>query len=269
MAYRNAEKPFVVYNIPEVEEVVRKWRDPDYLYNKLGKNKKYKCETSEDNHFMYWKNVGNRKHFTDVKTGTGVWSPPTGHADLTFEEWLRNAVENHNKTLESRHHLYFRATAMSEHGEGGWIFDELPFFKPKKSLFMVDPHEQKGIHCRFGMQSVIAESHFDGSRNMAASLGGLRRWILNAPDQCKNMHLLPKNHPSGRHSEVDWSKPDYERFPNFKNLQANELIVKAGDVLYLPTYWFHYIISLNVNYQCNTRSGISSENKEVIRKCGF
>lgn len=271
LAYRNAEVPFVVYNIPEVEEVVRKWKDPDYLNKKLGPNKKYKCEKSEDNHFMYWKNVGNAaEKFTNLRTGTGQWEKPTDHAMLTFNQWLLSSVTSHNKSInEIPEHYYFRATAMGESGESGWLFDELTFFQPKKSLFIVDPSQQRGIHCRFGMKSVIAESHFDGSRNMAASLGGLRRWILNSPDQCEHMHLLPKNHPSGRHSEVDWSKPDYDRFPNFHKLHANELIVRAGDVLYLPTAWFHYIISLNTNYQCNTRSGVTSESQKYIKKCGF
>ncbi len=46
------------------------------------------------------------------------------------------------------------------------------------------------------------------------------RYILTHPDQCKNMHMLPKRHPSGRHSDVDWSKPDIARFPNFQKVQG-------------------------------------------------
>ena len=38
MNYRNAEVPFVVYNIPEVDEVVKKWNNVDYLQRKLGYN---------------------------------------------------------------------------------------------------------------------------------------------------------------------------------------------------------------------------------------
>lgn len=35
--YREAELPFVVYNVPEVDEVVRKWSNLDYIQEKLGK----------------------------------------------------------------------------------------------------------------------------------------------------------------------------------------------------------------------------------------
>ena len=116
---------------------------------------------------------------------------------------------------------------------------------------------------------MIAECHFDGSRNFAASFGGLRRWILAAPDQCENLYLLPLGHPSARHSEIDWSNADFEKYPRFRTAKANEVILKPGEVLYLPTYWFHYIISLNINFQCNTRSGSSSGRLKDIRKCGF
>ena len=82
-------------------------------------------------------------------------------------------------------------------------------------------------------------------------------------------HMLPVGHPSGRHSEVDWSKPDLKQFPNFAKLMGNEVILRPGDFLYVPTFWIHYIVSLNVNFQCNTRSGVSHEYDALIRQCGF
>jgi ribosomal protein L16 Arg81 hydroxylase len=149
------------------------------------------------------------------------------------------------------------------------LFDELTFFQPKESIYMVDPSEQKGIHCRFGMKGVIAENHFDGSRNMIVVLGGERRYILSHPDQCEFLSLLPKGHPSARHSAVDWSDPDLDTYPEFALAQANEVVLQAGDVLYLPTNWFHYIISLSLNFQCNTRSGIGQDYMAPIHHCGF
>ena len=114
-------------------------------------------------------------------------------------------------------HKYFRVTADDERRstKNSWLFKELKFFQPKKSLFMVKPEFQQGIHCRFGMRSIIAEAHFDRSRNSVAMLRGMRRWIMTHPSQCENMYILPKSHPSGRHSDVDWSNPDLEAFPDF------------------------------------------------------
>jgi hypothetical protein len=258
--YRMAEVPFIAYNIPELDEVVKKWNNLDYLQRRLG-HKKYRIEKSESNHFMYW-NTGGHKG----KSKSAGWTAPTTMATTSFEQWMEVAVKGQNITLENRDHQYFRVS--SDMGSP-WLFDELPFFEPKKSLMMVEPKEQRGIHCRFGMRSVIAEAHFDGSRNAVVEIGGLRRWILAHPNQCVNMHMLPRNHPSGRHSDVDWSKPDIEKYPNFAKIMGNEVILQPGDFLYVPTYWIHYIVSLNVNFQCNTRSGRSPEYDQEIHKCGF
>jgi hypothetical protein len=66
LAYRIAERPYVAYNIPEVNKVIKKWSNLDYLRNKLG-DRKYKTETSKDNHFMYWSSRGKKNYV-----------PPTG-----------------------------------------------------------------------------------------------------------------------------------------------------------------------------------------------
>lgn len=71
---------------------------------------------------------------------------------------------------------------------GHYIFDELPFYQPIKSnIFLKDPKQQRGIHCRFGMRGDIAENHYDGGRNMIGLFGGKRRYILAHPDQCDTM----------------------------------------------------------------------------------
>jgi hypothetical protein len=136
-----------------------------------------------------------------------------------------------------------------------YLFDELPFFQPKSSLYIAEPSRQRGIHCRFGMKGVIAENHFDGSRNFIALLSGERRYILSHPNQCSKLALYPMEHPSARHSAIDWSDPDLAEFPEFSEAQVNEVVLQAGDVMYLPTNWFHYIISLELNMvrtnECN------------------
>jgi len=264
VAYRDAEKPFIVYNVPEVDKAVKKWSSIEYLKEKIGK-RSYHTETSRDNHFMYWRRVQRPEKFKD-RYGK-PWKPPTQSEEWTFSRFLDTAIRGQNMTLEARKHAYFRVTALGK--DNPWLFDELPFFKPKPSLFIVDPSEQKGIHCRFGMRSVIAEAHYDGSRNFVAMMSGLRRWIMTHPNQCSDMYLLPRAHPSGRHSDVDWSKPDLQKFPNFSKVLANEVILKPGDVLYVPTDWFHYIVSLNLNVQCNTRSGATRDYEADLKKCGF
>ena len=217
--------------------------------------------------------------------GMENWKPPTEMLRMTYLEWLEHANVTDDKLGPDNPHWYFRligcgnmggektADGSCDKGSSEWLFDELPFFQPREGsdrpFYLIEPEEQMGIHCRFGMRGVIAENHFDLSRNAIALLAGRRRYILAHPSQCSSMNLLPKGHPSARHSAVDWSNPDLEEFPTFADARVNEIVMMPGDVLYLPTNWFHFIVSLDLNMQCNTRSGGEEINREEITKCGF
>ena len=257
IAYRDAEVPFQLYNHPEVDEITHKWADPKYMERRFGSGR-YRCESSNPggdanygpNHFMY----------TSGRTTKG-WESPIGHVKLSFREWYEKAQKADNishDVHDSR--FYFRASANSERdSEGGFLFKELTFFRPpkKSNVIFKDPKGQRGIHCRFGMRGLIAEAHWDGSRNMIAQLGGRRRYILVAPEDSCDMYLLGRNHPSGRHSAVDWSKPEsWADYPDFPTMPAHEVVQEPGDMLYLPTFYLHYINSIDTNYQ--VRSAPSS-----------
>lgn len=268
MNYRNAEVPFVMRDDPELLRAVERWADPEYLLKLLPAKSAQRAEYSHDNHFMYWNaNKGKRRNYPN-------WENPTEMIRMSYPEWLEKARQPDDMTTVEKDHWYFRLISC-----GAWdhcrasgsefIFDELTFFRPKPSLYIVDPEAQRGVHCRFGMRGVIAENHFDGSRNSIALMGGERRYMLSHPSNCGEMGLYPKGHPSARHSAVDWSNPDLEKYLKFKDLMVHEIVLQAGDVLYLPTNYFHYIISLDLNYQCNTRSGSTDETKEYIQNCGF
>ncbi len=274
LTYREAELPFVIRNDPVVSRTTERWNQPEYMEQLLGKIP-HRTEYSPNNHFMYWNNPKKKAKRRGLVPRD--WKPPTKMMRMPYEEWLEHAtVEDDSLLGPDMEHWYYRLIGCGYQGNcdkdsSEYLFDELPFFQPKpnNSLYMAEPENQKGIHCRFGMKGVIAENHFDGSRNMIAVMGGERRYILSHPEQCENLCLYERGHPSARHSAVDWSDPDYDEFPQFRDAEVNEVIMQAGDVLYLPTNWFHYIISLELNFQCNTRSGITGHYMDAIEECGF
>ncbi|CAB9524501.1 Hypoxia-inducible factor 1-alpha inhibitor [Seminavis robusta] len=250
--YQQQDLPFVVQNFPEAMRATERWSTPGYMEELLTRN-----------------SASQQQATTRTRTSD----------ELTplYTRWLKAATElgqrqPHNG--EDEKPWYFRLSAMLE--ETAYLYEELPFFDPSlgETFTMLSPKEHRGINCRFGMKGIAAESHFDGHNNFIVVMGGMRRYILAHPDQCNNMELHPKGKPNSRHSKVDWTrihleaKASSEKRP-ITRVQANEIILKAGDMLYLPTYWFHYIVSLDTSYQCNSRSGISTENKHHIVDCGF
>ena len=120
------------------------------------------------------------------------------------------------------------------------------------------------------MRGIIAEAHYDEGRNFIAMLKGAKRYILAAPDQCEAMNIIKeRSHPSYRHSTVDWSDLEEVRASTLANARAIDTVVRAGEMLYIPSYWFHYITSLGYSIQCNSRFGVSEarEGYRDILKC--
>jgi len=138
---------------------------------------------------------------------------------------------------------------------------------PEPTFFGFNPKDQKGIQCRFGERGVVAATHYDAGRNMIAMMTGAKRYILAPPNQCSKLGILTDPKVGGyRHSYINFGHltllqesdmPFYERewLHAAKDSLAVETVLKEGEVLYVPSHWFHYIISLQRSAQCNTRSG--------------
>mmetsp|Transcript_3149 Transcript_3149/g.6369 ORF Transcript_3149/g.6369 Transcript_3149/m.6369 type:complete len:610 (+) Transcript_3149:281-2110(+) len=271
----------------QMAEAIHELEDFNKLKGLYEEAKDYVEDHDDDEaqeHFQELKKAFQKAREKKNEQSIENWKPPTENLRMTYLDWLKHANVTDDNLGPDNPHWYFRLIGCGAMGKGTedgscdkgsseWLFDELTFFQPRtgdeRSFYLVEPNEQKGIHCRFGMKGVIAENHFDLSRNAIVLLGGQRRYILGHPNQCNNMNLLPRGHPSARHSAVDWSDPDLDSFPTFEKAHVNEVVMQPGDVMYLPTNWFHYIISLELNFQCNTRSGGEKLYRKEINDCGF
>lgn len=264
LIFREAELPFKLYDIPEIEKVVDLWTD-DYLLKQMASDKSISVERSNNNHFMFWKH----------KSGMGRdFKPPTSFdKNMGFEKWLTKAHEadEHKLDAESEHLYFHKNQKMSRTAKGKrttFVGKDLQLFSSTKNNFFVfDVDKNKGIQCRFGMRGIIAACHYDAGRNMIAMLKGSKRYIINPPEACADLGIISeKKHPSYRHSKFDWSNVEFAK-KHFAKVPAIDTILKTGEVLYLPSFWFHYIISLEYSIQCNSRSGTPEIGSKVIEKC--
>lgn len=248
--YREAEMPFKLYNVSGFQETSNKWTDV-YLNEKLeGSSRRSHVERSKNNHFMFWS--GKPQSLREFTPPTQIIS------DMRFTEWLHIAKEaDQNKLSNITEHFYFMSGADAhEHGRT-FISRDLPMFSTEENnFFITNVGANKGIQCRFGMRGIIAEAHYDSGKNMVAMIKGAKRYIITPPWTCDHLSILSDTkHPSYRHSVVDWSDLDQARQNKFHEVDAIDTIVHKGEVLYIPSYWFHYIVSLKYSIQCNSRSG--------------
>jgi hypothetical protein len=249
--YRNNEIPFKVYDVPQFNDIGTKWTD-EYLAEVIEADARQgHVEKSDNNHFMYWALKGFRRMNKD-------YVPPTKIVDMSFPKWLTIAKHaDEHKVANDTTHYYFMTSALT--GDKGQTFiarDLNLFSTSSNNFFITNVNANKGIQCRFAMRGIIAEAHYDSGRNMVAMLKGAKRYILNPPKACKSLGIIADvEHPSYRHSVIDWSDPGQAASMGFGNVDAIDTIVRQGEVLYIPSYWLHYIQAIQYSIQCNSRSG--------------
>ncbi len=100
-------------------------------------------------------------------------------------------------------------------------------------------------------------AHWDLPENLICAIAGRRRYVLFPPDQLPNLYCGPLDvTPAGQPvSLVDFAAPDFARFPGFAEALRHAEVAELGpgDVLYLPSLWWHHAESLDaVGVMVNT-----------------
>jgi len=267
-----------VYNVPELKIANKKWTDEYVASHFNGDNDDGApgsagiCQQSVDNFFAF--------HRPDIWVEDLLGPPPSLDLRWTFDKWARHAVYADAAGLPvSKKHYYWQSGIPREErlqGNEEWTFvsRDLPSFSsPNPTFFGFNPPEQKGIQCRFGERGVTAATHYDGGRNMIAMITGAKRYILSPPNVCSKLGIVTAHrHPSYRHSMLNFGRVTMldkedsrvimsDREKGWLRIAASaptlSTVLKSGEVLYVPSHWFHYIVSLQKSAQCNTRSGVS------------
>lgn len=277
--FRDARLPFKVYDVPEIAAAGEKWTD-EYValnFDRAGlplfqsgipPRSSGNCQESHDNFFAF---------FSPTNWQTSIMGPPPyRNNDWTYKKWALHAryADSTSLSFDQPHFYYQSGVPRSERYEpkDKWTFvsRDLPSFSANtETFFQFQPEEQKGIQCRFGERGVTAATHYDAGQNMVAMITGAKRYILSPPKECSKLGIVTaRGNTLFRHSLLNFGHishletsediPGQERgwLERSKTALAVETVLKAGEVLFIPSHWFHYIISLQKSAQCNVRSGV-------------
>ncbi|MBD2463902.1 cupin-like domain-containing protein [Oscillatoria sp. FACHB-1407] len=101
---------------------------------------------------------------------------------------------------------------------------------------------QGSVKLWFGPGGTITPVHHDQSNVLAAHVCGRKRWRLISP------HQTPKIYNYHYYfSKVDLDNPDYEKYPLFKDVDVLDVVLKPGELIFVPVGWWHYVKALDVS----------------------
>lgn len=96
----------------------------------------------------------------------------------------------------------------------------------------------------FGAAGTITPLHYDLVYNLIVQVRGRKRFTLFAPKQLKLLYPMAKSSRRAHFSRVNIERPDLAAFPKFRQTVRLEFTLEAGEMLFIPPFWWHQVQSL-------------------------
>lgn len=109
------------------------------------------------------------------------------------------------------------------------------------------------VNSRFwlGPAGTCTPLHRDVAENVFVQLIGRKRFFLYPPAATAWLYSNGIRSALPNFSRFDPEKPDYERFPLAREVEPVEVVLEAGEAMYLPSRWWHQVRSLDVSASLN------------------
>ena len=127
------------------------------------------------------------------------------------------------------------------------LFNHITKLKDDITLLDYSAVSEKDVvtNCWFGPEGTVSPLHHDQYQNLFCQVYGFKRFILfdrNAEMNAHPHHLLENT------SQIDVECPQVsQQFPGYVERKAWSVDLGPGDVLYIPTHWWHHVRSLSIS----------------------
>ena len=128
------------------------------------------------------------------------------------------------------------------------IFKYFPDLKKDIDFSFFEKHTDiNDITAWIGPSGTISGFHNDTGKNMYAQIKGKKMFIIVSPKFNKKMYPSEKYINGGAASLVDINNFNTEKFPRFKEAEFIKVILEPGDILHVPSKWWHYVQALDTS----------------------
>ncbi|ORC92175.1 tRNA wybutosine-synthesizing protein 4 [Trypanosoma theileri] len=244
----------VVFRKVNMGDCVHLWSDPDYLKKKEG-DTTVSVHVARETHLLdFVKKNFSFQHLPFsklvdhcVKAGAAVEKKPKQQEEKEKDEKEEQEQERNNENEET---WYLRAVAANMKSERSNIWKDFPaigndFVLPEEIKEYIEPRMHQACF-RLSAPPLELWTHYDTLDNVLCQVVGTKRVVIFPPSEYNNLYM------NGSSSSVlNINAPDLTRFPRFADAcrHAMEVILEPGDMLFLPSLWFHHITTMG-NSHC-------------------
>ncbi|CAK9029757.1 unnamed protein product [Durusdinium trenchii] len=212
-----------------------------------------------DRKVLVKKSSSSKFRYFDIKKNTGKFEfqNPVEEVQETFGDFLQEAEEIYMKGSNARMYLQETLSGHSEMAEefSSWKW-ELPIRISAECGWGLPDSNELFI----GMLGAETPLHFDERENLFFQIRGLKEIVVYPFVDYPRLYPFPTTHPCDRQSMVGSPlDADLTAFPKFKDAVGHFATLKAGDLLYLPYGWWHWLrnldsMSISVSFWSTTPS---------------
>ncbi len=145
-----------------------------------------------------------------------------------------------------------RQIAEADRGRRLYVMQQsIPLHFPELMREIRVPHwissvGETSINLWFGRGSVTP-LHYDATNNFFAQQYGEKHFTIFAPDDTGHLYPHPIDSGMPHLSSVDVDSPDLRAYPRFSQATPIRFTVKAGELLFLPAFWWHQVRSPHIS----------------------
>ncbi|HEY1298589.1 MAG TPA: cupin-like domain-containing protein [Chloroflexota bacterium] len=101
----------------------------------------------------------------------------------------------------------------------------------------------------FGPGGNVTRLHYDVPSNFFAQVYGHKRFIIFPPGETRK--LYPYRTKAYNMSQVNIERPDLSTFPRYGSARHLEFVIGPGQMLFLPSFWWHQVYSEDTGISIN------------------
>lgn len=296
-----SEESQQLYLPPEIDELDQIPRNIDFLRDYVSKNLPVVIRGAASGMpcIQKWSDKYFQQTLSDKKVKVAV--TPNGYADgialhtnkqeyfvLPEEQTMRFSQFLDNLDTKSRFANYIQT-------QNNNLIDDFPELLPdidqQLLSFAEEAFDKKPDAANFWMgdERAVTSMHKDPYENIYCVVSGFKDFILIPPTDYpkvprklypsaiyktvsnEEMVIEPQINDDGDPVMIQWVavdplKPDFKRFPQFRDVNMYRVRVQAGDLLYLPSLWYHHVRQSHKNISFNFWYDMSFDSKYCYYK---